>query len=154
MACAGGAELRTTVRKSGFLRVYLRVSKIFASFIHVIPNLVSSFAGNANKVDTRVFWTSQYLMSIVWVVFSIVNLLSFSITDFTVCMVGAVLTITNTMGYIKCDKNHQKKMGSYLMTKANENLSREQMTKIGMYAMNNGGSQAVLSGLGSMASKK
>ena len=59
-----------------------------------------------NKVDVRVFWTSQYVMSTVWVVFAIVNVLCFAVTDFTVCMVGAVLTITNTMGYIKCDKNH------------------------------------------------
>ena len=39
--------------------------------------------------------------------------------------VRAVLSITNTMGYMKCDKNHQKKMGSYLMSKAKDNLSTD-----------------------------
>ena len=65
------------------------------------------------------------MICVVWVVFAVVNLLSFSVSDFTVCIVGAVLSITNTMGYMKCDKNHQKKMGSYLMSKAKDNLSTD-----------------------------
>ena len=78
-------------------------------------------------------------MCLTWIVFAIVALLSFAFSDLTVCIVGAVLCITNTMGYVKCDKNHQKKMGSYLMNKAKDNLSGEQVARMGMYAMSNAG---------------
>lgn len=62
----------------------------------------------ANKNDARVFWFFQYLMSVVWTIFAIVSLFSLSISNLTVCAVGMVLTVTNTVGYIKCDKQHQK----------------------------------------------
>jgi hypothetical protein len=90
-------------------------------------------------VDSRIFWSAQYIMCLTWIVFAIVAILSFAFSDLTVCAVGAVLCITNTMGYVKCDKNHQSKMGSYLMTKAKDNLSGEQVARIGMYAMSNQG---------------
>uniref|UniRef100_A0A7S3CSL4 Golgi apparatus membrane protein TVP23 homolog n=1 Tax=Strombidium rassoulzadegani TaxID=1082188 RepID=A0A7S3CSL4_9SPIT len=94
---------------------------------------------NLNKIDTRVFWTSQYLMGGIWVVFAVVSVLTINISNLTVCVIGAVLSITNTLGYIKCDKNHQNKMGSYLMNKAKNNLSSDQMIRIGMYGMGNRG---------------
>ena len=76
-----------------------------------------------NKVDTRIFWSSQYLFGAVWVIFGVVSLLSFAISNFTVCAIAGVLNITNTMGYIKCDKKHQKSMGSFMFNKAKNNLS-------------------------------
>ena len=87
-----------------------------------------------NKNDARVFWFFQYLMSVVWTVFAVISLLGFSISNLTVCSVGMVLTVTNTVGYIKCDKQHQKSMGHFIMRKAKDNMSTEQMTKAGLYA--------------------
>ena len=78
---------------------------------------------NANKTDSRIFWTSQYAFGLVWIIFLIVNFLSFNISNFTVCTVAAVLSVTNTMGYRKCDANHRKGISSYLFKKASNNLS-------------------------------
>ena len=41
------------------------------------------------------------------------------------------------MGYIKCDKKHQKSVGGWMFTKAKDNLSSGQITKIAMMGMNN-----------------
>ena len=87
-----------------------------------------------NRFDNRIFWVSQYMMVTVWVVFAVIGLLSFSITNFTVCFVGIVLSATNLTGYIKCDKQHQKNMGNFIMRKAKDNLSPEQTVKVGMMA--------------------
>ena len=89
-----------------------------------------------NKVDSRVFWTSQYLFGAAWVIFSVVSLLSFNVSNLTVCGCASVLSITNTMGYIKCDKKHQKSVGGWMFSKAKDNLSTGQMTKIAMMGMN------------------
>jgi len=39
------------------------------------------------------------------------------------------------LGYIKCDKEHQKKVGGFFYRRANSSLSTSQKTKLGMYAM-------------------
>ena len=64
-------------------------------------------------------------MSCIWVLFALFSLVTLSLSNFFICVVGAVLTSTNTYGYIKCDKNHQKKMGSYLLNKAKSSFSSE-----------------------------
>ena len=61
---------------------------------------------NPNKIDTRVFWGSQYAFGGAWILFGIASLLTLNISNLTVCVIGGGLSITNTMGYIKCDKNH------------------------------------------------
>jgi hypothetical protein len=52
------------------------------------------------------------------------------------------------MGYVKCDKKHQKSVGSFFFTKARENLSTGQMVKLAGAGMNN---NTVASGLSSLA---
>lgn len=94
---------------------------------------------NVNSIDSRVFWISQYTWGIVWVLFGLVSLFTLSISNMTVCIVSAILSITNTLAYIKCDKSHSKKVGSFFMKKAQDNLSREQMATIGLAAMSAGG---------------
>ena len=96
---------------------------------------------NQNKVDKRVFWTSQYLFGGLWAIFAVVSLLSFNFTNMVVCTVSFGLIFTNTTGYIKCDKNHQQGMSKYLFKKATDNLSAGQITKIGMYAASKGAAQ-------------
>lgn len=86
---------------------------------------------NQNKTDSRVFWSAQYFMGGVWVIFGLASIITFSISNTTVCAVGALLSITNTMGYMKCDKNHSKKMSSYFVNKAAGSMSSEQMGKLG-----------------------
>ena len=65
-----------------------------------------TMVGPHNTIDTRVFWASQYILSVVWIVFAVIALFSLSGANLTVCIVASVLSITNTLGYIRCDKNH------------------------------------------------
>lgn len=88
-----------------------------------------------NKADVRVFWSGQYIFGFIWIFFAVVNFFSFSFANFTVCTIGAVLSNTNTMGYIKCDKKHQQGMSSFFMKKAASNLSLSQMSTIGSMTM-------------------
>ena len=59
-----------------------------------------------NKTDTRLFWGAQYLFCVLWPLFAVFSILTLHISDFTVCLVGAALTCANTLGYVKCDRNH------------------------------------------------
>ena len=83
--------------KEEWMFASLSHSKSFFSFFILLSE-------NENKFDNRVFWTTQYLMCAIWVIFAVVSLLSFSVSNFTVCFIGIILSGTNTMGYIKCDK--------------------------------------------------
>ena len=94
--------------------------------------------GEVNAIDSRVFWFSQYVMGVAWIIFAIVAVFSLNISNLTVCIVGAGLSLTNTLGYIRCDKNHQKKVSTFFMKKAQNNLSSEQLGKLGMMAMSQG----------------
>ena len=81
--------------------------------------------GELNAIDSRVFWFSQYVMGVAWIIFAIVAIFSLNISNLTVTIVGAGLSLTNTLGYIRCDKNHQKKVSTFLMKRAQNNLSSE-----------------------------
>jgi len=97
--------------------------------------LINSCIENVNKVDNRIFWAAQYAMGSLWLIFALASLLTFGFTNCIVCLVGLTLSATNTWGYIKCDKEHQKKVGGFFYRKANSSLSMKQKTKLGMYAM-------------------
>ncbi len=64
-------------------------------------------------------------MTFVWIVFATVAVFSLSISNLTVCLVGIILTLTNTWGFIRCDKNHSNKISTYVINKARKNLSAE-----------------------------
>ena len=85
-------------------------------------------------------------MGTVWVLFAIANFFSFNVSNFTVCIIGATLSMTNTAGYVKCDKSQGKKVSSFFFKKAAENMSTEQVAKAGMFAMKNGSSISSIAG--------
>ena len=64
----------------------------------------------------------------------IVSVLSFSPTNVTICLFGLVMTGTNLMGYIKCEKSHKEKVGGFLFTQARQRLSVGQLAKLGSLA--------------------
>ena len=45
-------------------------------------------------------------MAAFWVLFAVISVFTLSLANLTVCIVSALLTIINLMGYIRCDKNH------------------------------------------------
>jgi hypothetical protein len=65
-----------------------------------------------NKSDTRVFWWSLYIFPVIWVVFGIIEIFRFKITWIPCVIVGFLLTSTNLVGYLKCDRDAKKKWQS------------------------------------------
>eukprot|EP00347_Sterkiella_histriomuscorum_P004313 403360921 len=89
---------------------------------------------NQNKADSRTFWFTTYATPILWMIFVIVSILSFSVSNVTICLFGAMLSFTNLMGYIKCEKNHKSQVGSFFFNQAKDKLTMKQMAQIGTMA--------------------
>lgn len=87
-----------------------------------------------NAADSRVFWFTNYIAPAIWVMFMIANVLSFSISNACICLFAFGLSLTNLLGFMKCEKNHKQKVQGFLMGQAQKNLTPEQMLKIGMTA--------------------
>ena len=100
--------MKTTAKRRGTTRAFRTVS----------PERMTYSSGEINITDYRVFWYTQYLMGVLWTLFSIVALFSLSLENLTVCLISLFLNMTNTVGYFRCDRNHQKKVSSYLLNKA------------------------------------
>ncbi len=86
-------------------------------------------------MDHRVFWYTNYATPVIWIIFMIINVLSFSISNSTVCLFAAGLAYVNLTNYIKCEKNHKEKVKGFLLQQAQSNLSPEQLLKIGALAV-------------------
>jgi hypothetical protein len=69
---------------------------------------------NTNKSDNRVFWVSSYLTPAIWFLLIIVSILKFNLQNVSICVLAVGLSLTNLMGYIKCEKNHQQKLKGFL----------------------------------------
>ena len=65
----------------------------------------------------------------------VVNVLSFSISNSTVCLFAAGLSYINLANFIKCEKNHKEKVKGFLLQQAQQNLSPEHMLKLGAMAL-------------------
>jgi hypothetical protein len=66
----------------------------------------------------------------VWLVLAILQVLTFKLNSFFMCLIGLTLSATNLLGYIRCQKNHKSMMRGFLFQKAKENISPAQMTKL------------------------
>ena len=66
-------------------------------------------------------------MGAMWVLFSFASFFTFNFSNTVVCAIALTLTGTNLLGYIKCDKKHQKNVGSYFFKKAADNMSAKQV---------------------------
>ena len=62
------------------------------------------------KLDSRIFWYSMYVNTIVWIVFSILALIRFKFDWLLVCVVALVLSTSNLVGYTKCSKDAKTNM--------------------------------------------
>ena len=62
-------------------------------------------------------------MGVLWLTFALASLITFGFSNVVVCLIALSLSASNTWGYIKCDKEHQKKVGGFFFRKAQNNLS-------------------------------
>ena len=84
-----------------------------------------------NKFDRTLFWFVTYLTPLVWIVFAILHLVTFSLNNFFISLVGAVLSSINLLNYIRCQKNHRAMMSGMIWSTAKENIGQERMNQIG-----------------------
>lgn len=75
-------------------------------------------AGNAKPVDSRVFWMSVFSAPVVWALFAVSALLSFSLDWLILCSFALVLTGTNTYGYYKCSAAARQRIQEALTSTA------------------------------------
>mmetsp|Transcript_9210 Transcript_9210/g.6558 ORF Transcript_9210/g.6558 Transcript_9210/m.6558 type:complete len:119 (+) Transcript_9210:393-749(+) len=55
-----------------------------------------------NKVDSRVFWISNYMTPLLWLLFGLIAVLSLSINNGTICIVCFLMSSTQLYAYIRC----------------------------------------------------
>lgn len=70
-----------------------------------------------NKTDSRIFWGALYIAPVVWLVFALLSLLSFSFKWLLVDVVALSFNIANLIGYYKCEKDAKQKLGGFLNNK-------------------------------------
>ena len=65
----------------------------------------------------KAFWWTMVLFSLIWAVFSVINVLKLNATHITISVFCTVLLVFNTYSYYKCSKvqseNVQKLMNQY-----------------------------------------
>jgi hypothetical protein len=76
----------------------------------------------------------NYGAPVAWIILIIVSILKFNVENVTICIIAMCLTVTNLLGYIKCEKNHNIKLKGFLYNEAKNRLSVGQMAKLGAMA--------------------
>mmetsp|Transcript_85304 Transcript_85304/g.117744 ORF Transcript_85304/g.117744 Transcript_85304/m.117744 type:complete len:111 (+) Transcript_85304:509-841(+) len=88
-----------------------------------------------NAVDSRVFWVTNYVTPLLWIIFGLVAVLSLSINNGTICIVCLMMTSTQLYAYIRCQRDHKKQMQGYLFKQASKRMSKKQMAKLAAAGM-------------------
>jgi hypothetical protein len=87
-----------------------------------------------NKVDSWFFWGGTYGAPLLWGILGIFAVFGLNLNAFSICFVGLLLTGVNLYGYVKCQRDHKKSVTSFLLKQAKDNISQEQMNKVGTMA--------------------
>ena len=67
--------------------------------------------------DSFVFWAGLYLTPVAWGLFAFMDFIGFKFFWMYVCIMGFILSFTNTMAFYQCQKDHQSKVRSYIQEK-------------------------------------
>lgn len=76
----------------------------------------------SNKLDKTLFWFVTYLTPLLWAIFAILQLVTFNLNNFFICIVGLTLSAINLLNYIRCQKNHRAMMSGMIWRTAQENI--------------------------------
>lgn len=60
--------------------------------------------GNVNPADDKVFWWTLALFTLVWIILSVVNVISLNITNVVICLFCLAMVGFNLYSYYKCSK--------------------------------------------------
>jgi len=73
-------------------------------------------------IDTTIFWGALYLTPIFWLTFFILDLLGFKWMWAIVCLIGLILSGSNTVGYYKCSGEQKAKLSNFIRDKGTEQI--------------------------------
>ena len=84
----------------------------------------SSHEIRAKSIDTTIFWMSLYFAPAFWGVFLILQLIGLRFMWFIACLIGFILTFSNTFGYYKCSGEQKNKIKGFLNEKSQQGISK------------------------------
>ena len=95
----------------------------------------SSHEVKSKSIDTTIFWMSLYIAPIFWGVFLFLQLIGLKLMWFLACLIGFILTFSNTFGYYKCSGEQKNKIKGFLNDKSKEGFTK--MLQFGASAFGN-----------------
>ena len=84
----------------------------------------SSHEVRERSIDTTIFWMSLYIAPAFWAVFLFLELIGLKLMWFLACLIGFILTFSNTFGYYKCSNEQNKKVTGFLKDKTQEGFTK------------------------------
>ena len=111
----------------------------------------SSHEVKAKSIDTTIFWISLYITPAFWGVFFVLELIGLKLMWTLACLIGFILTGSNTFGYYKCSGDQKKKIEGYLSNKTQEGLGK--ILQFGASAFANNKKQATAKPLKNIVKK-
>lgn len=84
----------------------------------------SDHENRGRSIDTTVFWMSLYATPIFWGIFVILELIGLKFMWFLACLIGFILTFSNTFGYYKCSGEQKKKIKGLIANKTQEGFTK------------------------------
>ena len=97
----------------------------------------SSQEVKSKSIDTTVFWMSLYIAPAFWGVFLILELIGLKLMWFLVCLIGFILTFSNTFGYYKCSKDQNKKISGFFKDQTTKGFSKIMEFGVNTFGNNN-----------------
>ena len=95
----------------------------------------SSHEQREKSIDTTIFWLSLYAAPAFWGIFFILELIGLKLMWTLACLIGFILTGSNTFGYYKCSGDQKKKFEGFINDKTQEGFSK--ILQIGASALAN-----------------
>ena len=80
----------------------------------------SSHEDKGKSIDTTIFWISLYIGPIFCGIFLFLELLGLKLMWFLACLIGFILTFSNTYGYYKSSSDQKDKIQVFLENKKKE----------------------------------
>ena len=97
----------------------------------------SSQEVKSKSIDTTVFWMSLYIAPVFWGVFLILELIGLKLMWFLVCLIGFILTFSNTFGYYKCSKDQNKKISGFFKDQTQKGFTKIMEFGVNTFGNNN-----------------
>ena len=97
----------------------------------------SSHEVRAKSIDTTIFWISLYITPVFWGVFFVLELIGLKLMWTLACLIGFILTGSNTFGYYKCSGDQKNKIKGFINDKTQEGFSKILQFGASAFANNN-----------------